>query len=131
MVGAFLVGLPFGANGVAIAYSASSLLAILPVTFFFGGRAGPVATRDLWFRALSHVPIFVAVLAATWLARISIARAWSPLSQLSVWGAIGIIAGFAALLTFTKSRRVMTTLVTLLGELKDHRPEERQIEATT
>src|SRR5439155_12259017 len=53
MVGAFLAGLPFGATGVAIAYSSSSLLAILPVTFYMAGRTGPVATGDLWFAAIS------------------------------------------------------------------------------
>jgi PST family polysaccharide transporter len=128
MIGAFLAGLPFGATGVAIAYSVSSLLAILPVTFYMGGRAGPVTTRDLWIATVSHVPIFAAVLATTWLARVSIARTWSPLSQLTVCSAIGSLAGFAALLAFARSRRAMSNLVARLGELKKHRPEEPQVE---
>jgi PST family polysaccharide transporter len=131
MVGAFLVGLPFGTTGVAIAYSASSVLAILPATFYMGGRAGPVTTRDLWLATVSHVPILTAVLTATWIAREWIARSLPPLSQLAVCSAIGALAGLAALFAFARSRRAMSNVVTRVKELRSHRMAEPQAEAAT
>ena len=35
---------------MAIAYSVSCLLIILPVLYYIAGRRGPVTTRDLWIR---------------------------------------------------------------------------------
>jgi O-antigen/teichoic acid export membrane protein len=131
MVTAFLVGLPFGATGVAIAYSLSGLLAILPVTFYMGGRTGPVSTRDLWFATISHAPIFVTVLAATWLGREWIASPLPALPQLVVCSAIGSLAGLAAILTFPRSRGVMTNLVARLQELRNRRAGDPQVEAAT
>ena len=61
MIAAFALGLPFGAPGVAVAYSIVSLVAILPLTFYIGGRAGPVTTRDLWMATTAHAPLFVVV----------------------------------------------------------------------
>jgi PST family polysaccharide transporter len=128
MVGAYLAGLPFGATGVAVAYSASGLLAILPVTFYMGGRTGPVSSRDLWGAAVSHVPNFAAVLSATWVSREWIAHSLPPLPQLVVCSGIGCVAGMATLLTFARSRRAVTSLVARIKELRNHRIEEPLVE---
>jgi O-antigen/teichoic acid export membrane protein len=132
MVGAFLAALPFGATGVAIAYSSSSLVAILPVTFYMGGRAGPVTARDLWIAVISHVPVFAVVLAAT-----SVARQWmghtaaAPLLSLIVCLAVGTTAALAALWGFPRSRRTIRALLVQLKELGTNHAETREVEVGT
>ena len=49
----FVVGLPFGPFGVAIAFSATGLLVRLPILYYVAGRRGPVSTSDLWVRFLA------------------------------------------------------------------------------
>jgi PST family polysaccharide transporter len=122
MVAAFLAGLPFGATGVAIGYSASSLLAILPLTFYIGGRTGPVSSRDLWFATIGHFPIFFAVLAATWLTAEWIAPTRTPILQLGVCSAAGGFAGLVALCASAKSRRSMSSLLARIKELRTDKP---------
>lgn len=127
-VAAFLAGLPFGPTGVAVAYSAASLLVILPVTFHIGGRTGPVTAPDLWGAAASHVPVFAAVLAATWIAREWIGQPLPALQQLLVCSGIGALAGLAAVFAFARSRRAAMTLITRTRELMDHHVEIPQPE---
>jgi PST family polysaccharide transporter len=45
---AILVGLPWGAVGVAAAYSTVNVCLRVPFLFWFAGREGPVRTRDLY-----------------------------------------------------------------------------------
>lgn len=118
LVAAFLAGLPFGATGVAIGYSASSLLGILPVTFYIAGRAGPVTTSDLWVSSLSHVPVFATVLVATWLARETIVPTATPIVQLAVCLTLGTTVGIVTLWVFPRSRRALQVV---LGQLNDLR----------
>jgi PST family polysaccharide transporter len=116
LVGAFVAGLSFGAIGVAIAYSASSLLVILPLTFYVAGRAGPVTTRDLWVTAAAHLPVFFTVLWATWLAREWTAPSLSPLAQILVCMSVGGVAGVLAVCVFGRSRRAAARFVARLRE---------------
>ena len=106
VVGSFLAGLTFGVAGVAIAYSTSALLVLLPFTYYIAGRTGPVSSRDLWSATIGHAPVFFAVVAVTWLCRVWIAYPTSSLSRLLFCTAVGGLAGVAAIFTFTRSRRV-------------------------
>ncbi len=45
---AILIGLPWGAVGVAIMYSSSGLLLKVPILFWLVGRKGPVKTGDIY-----------------------------------------------------------------------------------
>lgn len=47
-VASFAVGVPYGPQGVAIAYGFVFVLYSLPTLFWMAGRKGPVATPDLW-----------------------------------------------------------------------------------
>lgn len=48
IVGSFVAGLPWGAEGVAASYSLSGLFLRTPFLFWYVGRRGPVTTRDLY-----------------------------------------------------------------------------------
>jgi PST family polysaccharide transporter len=45
---AFIIGLPWGAEGVAASYGISGLLLRTPLLFWYAGRYGPVRIRDLY-----------------------------------------------------------------------------------
>lgn len=57
----FLVGLPWGAIGVAVSYAACNYVILLPVIWIKAGQRGPVTIRDLISLAFPH---FVATSAA-------------------------------------------------------------------
>jgi PST family polysaccharide transporter len=118
MVGGFLVGLPFGATGVAIGYSVSSLLGLLPLTFYLAGRCGPVTTHDLIVAGISHLPVFATVLAATWLVRETIVPTASPVLQLTVCLTFGTAVGIASLWGFPRSRRTLRVLLAQVNGLR-------------
>ena len=48
IVASIIVGLPWGAIGVAASYSSTFLLVITPLLFWFVGRHGPVRTGDFY-----------------------------------------------------------------------------------
>ena len=118
MVTAFVVGLPFGARGVAIGYSAVSLLAVLPLTYYIGGRTGPVSTRDLWLATIANAPVFTNVLGLTWLVRTWLGSSAPALVQLAVCVPAGTLAAALTFLAFPKTRRTVTSFV---GQLMDLR----------
>ena len=60
-VASFIVGLPWGPLGVAIAYTVSDYLIRVPLVWISTGRRGPVSLHDLLAIALPHL---VATLAA-------------------------------------------------------------------
>lgn len=64
-IAAFVAGLPFGPLGVAMAYSAASILVIMPILFYLCGRQGPVTTADLWRAVLRHAPLWAVSYVAT------------------------------------------------------------------
>ena len=59
---AFLVGLPWGAVGVAASYATIWTLITMPLLFFYVGRVGPVRTKDFYITA---APIAFASLLTT------------------------------------------------------------------
>ena len=61
-VASFVLGLPWGAVGVAISYTAVFYLACVPLGIWTAGRRGPVCSRDIWQTLLS--PALLAVGAA-------------------------------------------------------------------
>ena len=112
----FLVGLPFGPLGVAIAFSATGLLVRLPILYYVAGRRGPVTTSDLWTRFLRHLPLWVVMLCATWLMRASVTNL-HPLMQLLICAPVGVFAGLAFICVFSQQRRVAAYLI---GNLRQY-----------
>src|SRR3546814_243406 len=60
-IGAFAVGLPWGAVGVAAAYGLSDLFIRAPIIWYWVGRRGPVATRDFVQLALPYATALAAI----------------------------------------------------------------------
>jgi O-antigen/teichoic acid export membrane protein len=113
----FVVGLPFGPVGVAIAFSVSSLLVRLPILYLAVGRRGPVRTGDLWRRFFRQLPLWIVVFAATSLIR-SLVINDAPLIQLLICGLIGGLTGIIFTCASSPQRRVAAHLLDTLRELK-------------
>lgn len=54
----FLIGLPFGINGVAAAWSIGCLI-LAPILYYVTGRTGPITTKDLYKLTFADSPVFV------------------------------------------------------------------------
>jgi O-antigen/teichoic acid export membrane protein len=120
IVFSFVVGLPFGPVGVAMAFSVSTLLVRIPIYYYSAGRNGPVRTADLWSVFFRHLPVWVVVFSATSLALVLAAR-FAPLLQLLICVPAGLIAGGAMISCFTSQRQVATHLLDTLRELRKNR----------
>jgi polysaccharide transporter, PST family len=117
MIASFVLGLPFGPRGVAVAYSLSGIFVQLPLTFHLAGRSGPVSTTDLWSAFIRHSPICLVVLTVTWLTSSSDV-AFSPLPRLLLSATAGLLAGAATVLLSSPSRRAATRILGALNELR-------------
>lgn len=101
---AYLLGLRWGPLGIIVALAIVSLVIRLPLVYFFAGRRGPVATRDLWIGFVSHLPCWGAVFLTTSLAHMAVLHA-APIVQLLVCGPIGLVVGSALIFMFRRPRQ--------------------------
>jgi len=116
-VASFVAGLPFGPVGVAIAYSAAVLFLGMPNIYYFAGRQGPVSTADLWSVIFRYLPLWIVVCGVTWLVHLLLMN--SPcLVQLVVCAPVGLLAGAILIYLVPSMRRVASSLVDILLELK-------------
>jgi PST family polysaccharide transporter len=120
MVLAFLAGLRFGPAGVALAFSGSCLLIVMPLQYYYAGRSGPVSARDLWGRFFTHLPVFGVVCGATWLAYSFVLNSASW-KQLAFCVPVGLIAGAGFICIYPPARRVALNLVGILNEYRAKR----------
>ena len=112
----FIVGLPFGPLGVAIAFSATGLLVRMPILYYIAGRRGPVSTSDLWTRSLRHLPLWVVMFVATWLMRAMVGQS-HPLTQLLICAPVGVLTGIVFICMFQPQRKVATDLLDTVRKL--------------
>jgi len=116
-VASFIIGLPFGPLGVAIAFSAMGLLVRLPILYYVAGGRGPVTTLDLWTRCLRHLPLWVVMFVVTWLMRTTVADL-RPLTQLLICAPIGVVTGSAFILMFPPQRKIAVHLLETVQKLR-------------
>jgi PST family polysaccharide transporter len=116
----FIVGLPFGPLGVAIAFSATGLLGRLPILYYIAGRHGPVTTSDLWTRFFRQLPLWVVMFVTTWLIRSAVTNL-HPLTQSLICAPIGVLAGVAFICLFEPQRRIAIYLLETVRELTNKR----------
>jgi len=112
----FIVGLPFGPLGVALAFSSVGLLVRMPILYYVTGRSGPVSTSDLWTRLLRHLPLWVVMLVATWAMR-TVVGDTHALTELVICASVGMFAGVIFICMFQKQRKVATDILDSVREL--------------
>jgi O-antigen/teichoic acid export membrane protein len=117
MIAAYIVGLPFGPVGLALAYSIFGLLFATPAVYYFAGRRGPVTTADLWSGIFRYIPLWIVVCSVTWLVRLPLEDS-PPLMQLVVCAPVGLFAGAILICVVAPMRRVAFSLIEILRELK-------------
>jgi O-antigen/teichoic acid export membrane protein len=124
---AFLVGLPFGPAGVAASYSAYCLLIGLPIIYYVVGRRGPVTTRDLWSRFLTHLPLWGVVCSGTFVFQLLlvIKLTSTPLVQLLISGFAGLLIGASFICVYSPARRTALELFVLLKDWSKARKAAR------
>jgi PST family polysaccharide transporter len=110
----FIAGLPFGAVGVALSFSAFGLLVRLPVQYFIVGRAGPVTAFDLWGGFCKHLPMFFVVGGAAYLPQYFVPNA-GAIVHCFVGGVAGMLAGLAVVMAIRAYRQQLANVSQLLG----------------
>jgi len=115
----FAAGLPFGPTGVALAFSIWSLVIVQPGLYYFVSRKGPVSMLDLWTVVLRYLPLWGAVCASSYLARMMVADL-SALSQLLLGIPVGVMSGLVVGSLFAPIRHSATEVTAALrGFLSD------------
>lgn len=117
-IGSYIVGLPYGPAGVAIAFSTAAMFIQVPLYYWLAGRSGPVSTGDLWIGFLKHAPVWVVVTSVAWLTRAAVPN-FSPLAQLAVCIPLSLLAGAVFILVYAPSRRVALKLFSILNSFKN------------
>jgi len=121
---AIIVGLRWGALGVAASYSVARLLVINPLMFWFIGRRGPVRTSDFW-RILAPFTGSAAAVIVGCLAFRHFVVINNPLFGLMACSVIGGLSALVALIAIPGGRAAIMDIKRSLHLLK---PEPRQPE---
>lgn len=122
---AFVVGLPFGPVGVALAHSVAGIVVLQPVLFHLAGRHGPVTARDLWRGVFTHLPLWAVAYTVSSASR-ALTAELSPLSALFVCVPI---ASLCVLLVATLIAPVRHSAMDLLEAVKGFRVRCQQVPA--
>ena len=101
-----IAGLPWGAVGVAAAYSLVGLVIRKPLVFWFVGREGPVRTRDFYTTiapsALAAVGTLLSIFGFRYLFKIA-----HPLIGLAASLTLGFLVSLMIYLALSHSRRAL------------------------
>jgi hypothetical protein len=98
-------------------FSISGILIRLPIVYHLVGRSGPISTRDLWSGFFRHLPLWVFVFATASIARLFLATK-SSITQLTIGGLIGTVAGVLFICVMSRQRRVALDLIRNISELR-------------
>lgn len=106
VIASFIIGLPWGAMGVAIAYAVTTVCIATPMLLWIVGRQGPVRSLDVYRVFMAPAAAAIAIPPVIAWFRIAI---WTgtPLGGLMVATAIGVTVTVFAYLAFPSGRRVL------------------------
>jgi O-antigen/teichoic acid export membrane protein len=90
-IASILLGLPWGATGVAASYSLTSLLIVTPLLWWFVGRKGPVHTADFYRAIGPSTPAVGGVVLALLVLRTSVSIPSSSVGVLAAAGVSGCV----------------------------------------
>lgn len=122
-IGSFVVGLPWGAEGVAISYALVEILVRTPMFLVAVTAAGPVKTRDILATA---APAWAcgAIIAVVYPLVAHALRSTAPGLRTGVSLVVSLLVGASAVWAMPWSRRVLgegpAMLRTMKAEKKDH-----------
>ena len=116
-VAAFIVGLPFGPVGVALAFGVSGLMIQMPVLYFLAGREGPVRQSHMWREFISLLPVWGVVFCGTFLARKLVWHA-GPLTEVLICGLLGFLVVAAFAWVYPPARQILGRLFSLAQEYR-------------
>ena len=105
----FVVGLPYGAVGVAAAFAISGLLVRFPILVYLAGRQGPVSARDLLTVMAIHLPECLIVGAACKSIQYLLIKQ-PPIIQLISGLSAGALVVCIIILTMPKCRHEVNTI---------------------
>lgn len=97
----FVIGLPWGAHGVAISYAAIGALISFPLSLYWVGSAGPVGRSHLTKLLGVVVTVALAVLVGSVLAEQAV-EGWSPASRVAVAVASSVASTACAFLVLAR-----------------------------
>jgi PST family polysaccharide transporter len=122
---AFLIGLPYGAMGMALAFSLSGLFVRLPLLYYWVGRRGPVRTPDLWRVFLLHLPSALTVYAAA-AGACAVTKDHGSIIQLLTAGVMSAIVAVATICVSSRRRQIASHLAISVKAslLKRWRPQQ-------
>ncbi|MEA2205826.1 MAG: hypothetical protein QOE77_2602 [Blastocatellia bacterium] len=121
IIASILVGLPWGAVGVATCYSVVYLVIVTPLLFWFVGRRGPVRTSD-FYRVATPVIFAAACVLGVLLALRQWLQITKPLTGLAISFATTVVITFLALVVLPKGRTALRdfgTMFALLAKKRD------------
>lgn len=101
-----IAGLPWGAVGVAVSYSAIGVFIRTPLIFWRVGGCGPVSARDLYRTIAPSVLAALGVLGALWLLRQGFQIA-NPVVGLPVCALVAALVGLLILSLFASGRTAL------------------------
>ena len=111
-----LAGLPWGPIGVAISYSATMILVIAPLLFWFATRTGPVRQRD-FYDALKPLLLPAAALFVA----VGVIRSYAklePLASLLLSAPVAAGVFLLILVAFPRGREIVSDVRRLYGLLR-------------
>lgn len=120
-IASFVVGLPYGATGVALSYAISCVAVQLPVMHYFAGRTGPVTSSDLWLGFFRQLPVLIVVLSTTSAVLHFVASTYSPFGQLIAGVSAGLLAGAAFAWVYSPARECIQGLWVIVADLRGSR----------
>ena len=121
---AIVIGLRWGALGVAASYSVARLFVINPLMFWFIGRSGPIRTSDFWRILAPFILSALAVIAGCLLFRQFVVIT-NPLFGLMACAVVGGLSALVALIAIPGGRAAIMDIKHSIRLLK---PERRQPE---
>ncbi|WP_167771355.1 lipopolysaccharide biosynthesis protein [Bradyrhizobium niftali] len=104
-VASFVIGLPWGAVGVAASYTIANYIALVPLIWIAAGRRGPVSCKDLINLAIPHVLATLGAAAVLETIRFTVA-AITPLQMVALFG-VSYLVYLCVILLFGTKRELL------------------------
>lgn len=118
-----VVGMPWGATGVAASYAAADLFISTPLLFWYVGRRGPVRARDIYSTIAPSACAAICSLGALIICRPWLNRLDLPLSRLVIAFLITLSVSFIVLAALPTGRAAMRNFKEILTVMLRRQPE--------